>query len=312
MTTPLLGWVTPAPENSHWYEDFIGLVEAIEASVYAGVEDRNLIIHGGGDIAFDAGTGAVSWSSTLYCDGFGTGYRVTIAAGSRILADGQSLVVDLVRAPSADTAASTAVRTSLGAAKSAQVRLCKRVGARLYWRFGSVQPAGTTTIAAMGAGGAGLSDDVVDALDAADAPAADNALMTASAVDAAIAAAGAGAGATYHTVSGALAVDAGQTGQKTILAWSTAARVMYLRFSSSNGEGEKCRRVTFRVYRDRTFTADDFVAEYVDLDMAADQRLREDRVGFWLDVTDGHAELHVEIVNNSVSDTFNIHAIGLW
>lgn len=312
MTTPLLGWVAPASQNSHWYEDFINLIEAIEASVYAGVEDRNLIVHGGGDLAFDAGTGVLSWSDTLYCDGFGTGYRVTIAAGSKTLADGQSLVVDLVRAPSADTAALTAVRTSLGAAKSAQIRLCKRVGARLHWRFGAVQPAGTTTIAAMGSGGTALTADQIDALDAAEVPLASNPYMTATAVAQAIADAGIGAGASFTTVTDWQGVSAGQTGYVTIAGWATAARVVYLRFSSSNIPGEKSRRVTFRFYRSRAFAADDYVAEYVDLDMEAAQRHREDRVGFWLDVSDGFAELHVQIINNSVADTFTIQAIGLW
>lgn len=89
----------PSKDQDPWFPTFEDMVIAIDQFGYANREDRNIVLGGGGDFSWDAGTGTLSWSDTLEFYSTISGFRLDLPAGSIVLQDGESLYVDLVRFP---------------------------------------------------------------------------------------------------------------------------------------------------------------------------------------------------------------------
>lgn len=123
-----------------WYDAFVALVQALDFSLYTIREDRNIILSGGGTVAFDATSGTLSWTAPIYLLSSVTGYRWRIDAGSKVLTDGQLAYITIARAPQSEVAYTLIAGnvTPNEPNGDSQILLCVRSGARVHFRDGFV------------------------------------------------------------------------------------------------------------------------------------------------------------------------------
>jgi len=139
-TTPRLRWPFPAENQDPWYDALLSFFEAADLSAYASRETENLVLTGGGDVAYDAGV--VSWTADLAVLAPITGFHWVMVATSVTIEDGQLLWFDAIRAPSGNTTVVPQVAAQLPLSDTA-VLLAVRRGTTLYWRNGAGLENGT-------------------------------------------------------------------------------------------------------------------------------------------------------------------------
>jgi hypothetical protein len=98
-SSPKMNWPFPSENEAPWYEAFEDMVRSQDAAGFASREDRNLVITGGAYIGWDLGTSTLSWSEPILVSSPVTGVTVSIPASSFVLARGDMVFVNLVRAP---------------------------------------------------------------------------------------------------------------------------------------------------------------------------------------------------------------------
>lgn len=136
LTTLRMQWPLP-PEQGFSYDSFLALVAAMDLSSYAAREDRNLVLMGGGTVAWDAAGNALSWSAPFQVLSPVAGGLCSVPAGSLTLLPGQIAYLSLIRNPAGNVAASAVAANAVPSDDSA-VLLCVRRGAQLYFRNGNV------------------------------------------------------------------------------------------------------------------------------------------------------------------------------
>ena len=139
-TTPRLRWPFPAENQDPWYDALLSFFEAADLSAYASRETENLVLTGGGDVAYSAGV--VSWTADLAVLAPITGFHWVMVATSVTIEDGQLLWFDAIRAPSGNTTVVPQVAAQLPLSDTA-VLLAVRRGTTLYWRNGAGLENGT-------------------------------------------------------------------------------------------------------------------------------------------------------------------------
>jgi len=110
--TDRLGWIYPTEDQPNWWEIFAALINQQDADVWASLENGGLVLAGGGEIALDTSTNTLSWTEDLYVLSTLTGGRVTIAAGSVTLNDGNVAYVSVTRPLSSSYTATLSVTSS--------------------------------------------------------------------------------------------------------------------------------------------------------------------------------------------------------
>jgi hypothetical protein len=157
--SPRLRWPYPTENQDPWYGGFKDLLEAMDNSVFAAMEDRNTFVMGGGTMAFNAGTGVLSWSADVEVNSPFTGFRHVLAAGSLVVPDLSVAYAALSRNLTANAVLTLAAAASMpgGAAAETFFVLCLRRGTRLYFRNGDVLADGDSKelLSSDGAGGVG-------------------------------------------------------------------------------------------------------------------------------------------------------------
>ena len=138
--SPRMRWPFPAENQDPWYESFEDFVAAQDNSVFASMEDRNMFAMGGGTMAFNAGTGVLSWSASIELNSPVTGFRHTLAAGNIVVADLEMVYVTVARNLTNNATLTAAVSASMpnGASSETFLVLCLRRGTLLYFRNGDV------------------------------------------------------------------------------------------------------------------------------------------------------------------------------
>ena len=134
--TNKMQWPYPGLDADPWYEKFNQMVTALDSSGYASREDRHLAFSGGGVVAFNATTGVVSWDAAIEIMSPIAGFKMSIAASSLVLTDGQVAYINLVRSPTQNVASSPAVASTAPNTNDAYT-LCIRNGDSVYWANGS-------------------------------------------------------------------------------------------------------------------------------------------------------------------------------
>lgn len=95
-----LKWPVPDEGQDPWYDAFSSMVEAIDKTVFAHREDRNLLLIGGGVISLTVGK--LTWTEAIEIFSPITGFLGVITANPTVgveLSEGDILYVDLIRAP---------------------------------------------------------------------------------------------------------------------------------------------------------------------------------------------------------------------
>lgn len=153
-------WPYPNKDSDPWFEAFETMVAAMDASGYAAREDRNIIFGGGGDVIWDAGTGTLTWADPIVAYSMISGFKLSAPAGSLIVPDNQVIYINLTRHP--QTNASLAVTTASTVPNTdAAMILAVRVGATIYWRWGSKIETGET-LNLFGVPGSGAASDIYE------------------------------------------------------------------------------------------------------------------------------------------------------
>jgi hypothetical protein len=136
-------WPYPTKDSDPWFENFESMVTAMDSSGYAAREDRSIIFGGGGDVTWDSGTSTLTWAQPIVAYSMIAGFRLSIPAGSAVIADTQVLYVNLVRSPTGNSSVSILPAGSVPNTNDAMA-LAVRVGSTLYWRWGSKIESGET------------------------------------------------------------------------------------------------------------------------------------------------------------------------
>jgi Cu/Ag efflux protein CusF len=138
-TSPRQKWPTPEENQDPFFEAFIALVNAQDASVFGLREDRDLLMMKGGNVSFTASSGLLSWSAGIEMNSAATGFRWTIPAGSVNLNDGDYIYTTLAHNPitNLNVAASTAAKLP-GTNPDNTIILGIRNGDRVYFRDGRI------------------------------------------------------------------------------------------------------------------------------------------------------------------------------
>lgn len=132
----------PDEYSDPWFDAFVTLMNALDASLYAGREDRNIILMGGGAILFDAGAATLSWASDIELLAANTGYKWIITAGALTgVVSGKLLTVSLTRGPLANTVVTLSLEDHVSQTDDALV-IGVVSGTHLYFRNGAVAQDG--------------------------------------------------------------------------------------------------------------------------------------------------------------------------
>ena len=138
--SPRLQWPYPSENQDPWWDGFVALVQAMDNSVFAAMEDRNIVLMGGGTMAFTASSGLLAWDDDIEINSPVSGFRHTIAADDITVADNAMVYVEVSRNLTANAVLTLATATAQppGAATESFFVLCLRRGDRLYFRNGDI------------------------------------------------------------------------------------------------------------------------------------------------------------------------------
>jgi hypothetical protein len=135
-------WPFPSNNQDPWFDGIESYFNAADASGYAGRENDQLVLSGGGDISFNAGV--VDWTEDIDLFAAYTGYKWTIEGPSQFtLEDGQIAYVTLTRAPSRNVTIAPVVSYQLPVGDNTVV-FAFRNGSAVYFRNGASVEDGTT------------------------------------------------------------------------------------------------------------------------------------------------------------------------
>jgi len=154
-STPRMGFVFPSENQDPYYDGLVEFYSQIDAAAYAAREDRSIILHGGGTVTFDAGTGTLAWSSDIDLFSPITGFAWRIAAGTLTLEDGQLCYVNITRAPSRVLNVELLRGTQIPSSNQGLIIGIRR-GTAVYFRNGAgVLDGSPLTDLGLGGGGGG-------------------------------------------------------------------------------------------------------------------------------------------------------------
>lgn len=148
----------PYPDfrDQNWYSSFVGMVDSIDANLFAGRDIANMALVRQGEVSISS-AGVVSWPELKLYHGT-RGFVGTIAAGSQALASGQGLYLKVPHPPSKSyDLLPTLFSGNVPNTSEAQV-LFYRHGDYLWQLGGDVIALGTSTSA--GAKGVVVGDEL--------------------------------------------------------------------------------------------------------------------------------------------------------
>jgi hypothetical protein len=135
-TTTRLGYEYPDENTDPWWALFDALMAQLDATGFASREDRNLFVGGGGLMTWNGSTGTLTWAAGLEVISPLIGVAGTIAAGSKVVADGAWLYVTVTRY--AQNAYALTLTTGAQAPNNDNcLVLARRNGTALEWRNGT-------------------------------------------------------------------------------------------------------------------------------------------------------------------------------
>jgi len=127
----------PAEYQDPWFQIFERFVNGLDAALYAGREDRNLILLGGGTVAWDATAEELSFSLDIVITSPQTGYAMSLSTAESpiTIQDGQVLYVDLSRGATGAASLTPYVGNVVPSSNNAFM-LAVRRGTIVYFRNG--------------------------------------------------------------------------------------------------------------------------------------------------------------------------------
>lgn len=157
QTSPRMLWPFPEQYQDPWWEVFVDLIRAMDASGFASREDRNLIMSGGGLLSWSASGGGLSWTEDFLVFSPSTGFFSRIVADSVALNDGQVIRAEIVRHPGQNNNVA-AEAANIAKNTDDSLLLGIRIGTNFVFRNGMILQDGTVIQAVdffSGGGGGG-------------------------------------------------------------------------------------------------------------------------------------------------------------
>jgi len=141
-TTPRSHLPYPDEQRDPWWQQFLDLVQAVDANVFAEWEDRNLIVMGGGIVSWNAISETLTWAQNIEFNSAPTGFLWRVLAGNLTVRDGEYVYFQAVRAPINNVAVifytGSQVPVSPNQNPTDSVMLAYRRGTKMYFRNGAV------------------------------------------------------------------------------------------------------------------------------------------------------------------------------
>lgn len=154
----------PSEDQDPFFDDFEGMIQAVDASLYAEREDRQTVLMDGGLFTWNINPttqiGTLTWAGTINLSAPITGFKWFLTAGNVQLLDGEVFYVTLPRAPLTNLAL-VVRKGSQVPSTDADLIVGIRSGSHFYFRNGrSLQDGDSTNILEItigtGGGGGGL------------------------------------------------------------------------------------------------------------------------------------------------------------
>lgn len=102
MNTLRMGIKYPSENQRDWWDIFVAMMNDFDASLYAGREDRNIIMMGGGTVSWDKNTSELSWTSDILFVSPHKGYVEKVLTGNITVGETEFFYVNLTRLPGAN------------------------------------------------------------------------------------------------------------------------------------------------------------------------------------------------------------------
>lgn len=132
----------PDEQRDPWWQQFLDLVQAIDANVFAEWEDRNMLVMGGGLVSWNAITNTLTWATNIEFNAAPTGFLWRVLAGNLAVLDGEYVYFQAVRSPLNNVAVTfftgSQVPTSTSHNPTDSVMLAYRRGTKIFFRNGAV------------------------------------------------------------------------------------------------------------------------------------------------------------------------------
>lgn len=133
--TPRMTWPYPSADQRPWFDIFERMIQLVDQSAYARIEDSSFMLMGGGTVSWDATTQLLEWSATIELITVQTGAKLQIAAGSITLTEGQIFYVTVPRG-TGGTVALTPYKGNVMPVSDDVVMVAIRRGDQVFFRNG--------------------------------------------------------------------------------------------------------------------------------------------------------------------------------
>lgn len=157
--TPRLNLPYPSKGENPFYDAFEAFVLGVDRELHAARENFGIVTFGGGDVAWDAPSGLLSWSEPIKFTSARQGFVWIIPAGSITLADAEYAYAVLPRGIATDTTVTMKRGSIVPTNKSESLPDCSvlafRYGDFIFFRSGQAIETGTTARIFEAAGGGG-------------------------------------------------------------------------------------------------------------------------------------------------------------
>jgi hypothetical protein len=135
-------WPYPEQHQDPWYEVFVDLIRALDASGFAAREDRNIILTGGGTLSWLPTTSGLTWTEDFLVFSPSTGFFSRIVADDLQPADGQVIRAEIIRHPGQNTNVAAEV-ANIAKNTDDSFLLGIRLGSNFIFRNGMILQSGT-------------------------------------------------------------------------------------------------------------------------------------------------------------------------
>lgn len=135
MKTKRMGIDYPSENQRSWFDTFVRGMNDIDGALFANREDRNILMLGGGTVAWNAVTNTLSWSADMIFVSPCRGFKGELASGDISISDGEFFYVNMTRYPGSNFSLS-AIKGNRMPENNNAFCVCYRNGDTVYFRNG--------------------------------------------------------------------------------------------------------------------------------------------------------------------------------
>jgi len=143
--SPKNQWPYPKNFEDPFFDKFVAMINAIDASFFTTREDKNFVLFGGGIVSFNATSGELAWTAPLEAISVTSGFHwfspSPSVGGSVVLQDGEFFYISLVRNPQTSQSCTPVAASVIPPSDDALV-IAQRIGNIVVFRNGVAVSSG--------------------------------------------------------------------------------------------------------------------------------------------------------------------------